>query len=103
MKIDFSQTINNLDGVHMQTRLDAERVVPLTLAHVVIESLLAADESAKHTSGARKAELFALALRVHAATEPIDLTPEQVTMIRERVGAVCTTLVCGRAFEMLNG
>ena len=103
MKIDFSRTINNLDGVPMQTRIDADILAPLTLARVVTESLLSADESSKSMSGAKKAELFALAMRVHAATEPIDLTPEQVSLIRERVGAVCTTLVCGRAFELLNG
>lgn len=103
MKIDFSQPINNLEGEPMQTRIDAERIVPLTLARVVTESLLSADESSKGMTGAKKAELFTLAMRVHSAAEPVDLKPEEVTTIRERIGAVCTTLVCGRAFELLNG
>lgn len=103
MKIDFSQPILNLEGESMQTRIDSDRIVPLTLAHVVTESLLSADESVKGMTGAKKAELFALAMRVHGAASEIDLKPEEVTTIRERIGAVCTTLVCGRAFELLNG
>lgn len=103
MKINFGAPILTLDGEPMQTRLDADRLVPLTLARVAVESLLSADESTRNVSGAKKAEMFSLALRIHAADSEIDLKPEEVTLIRERVGAVCTTLVCGRAFELLNG
>lgn len=99
MKIDFSRTLTNLDGSQIVVQADkAPR--PLTLGDVAANSLLADDRDA---TGAQKVARFSLALKVYEAKEPLDLTPEDVSLIRERVGQTCVPLICGRSYQMLDG
>ena len=100
MMTDFSKVIHTIDGEPMKLARPGRDPVPMTLALVAIEALLADDPEAK---GAAKVERFMLASKIQATTDPIDLSPEAVALIRERVGAACPTLICGRAHELLNG
>jgi hypothetical protein len=100
MMINFNAAITNLDGEELKMRLDADRVVPMTLGRIASEALLSEDRDA---NAQKKVERFALAVRCYEAKEPVELTPEQVSVIRERIGAVCTTMIVGRCFGMLDG
>ena len=100
MMIDFGRTIRMIDGEEMKLARAGREPVPMTLALVAIEALLGDDPQASASS---KVERFMLASKIQAATEPLELSPESVTLIRERVGELCPTLICGRAYELLNG
>lgn len=100
MMVDFLKTIRTIDGEEMKLARPGREPVPMTLALVAIEALLSDDPDA---GGAEKVERFVIASRIQAAAAPVDLAPEAATLIRERIGKMCPTLICGRAFELLNG
>ncbi len=99
MQIDFSKVIRTIDGEEMKLARVGREPVPMTLGLVAIEALLGDDPQA---TASAKVERFVLASKIQAATVPLDLSPESVTLIRERIGALCPTLICGRAFELLD-
>ena len=100
MQIDFSKVIRTIDGEEMKLARAGRDPVPMTLALVAIEALLADDP--ERTGGAAKVERFMLASKVQAARSPVDLSPEAVALIRTCIGKACPALICGRAFELLD-
>lgn len=100
MMIDFSKTIRTIAGEEMKLARSVGEPVPMTLALVAVEALLAGDPELQ--GGAAKVERFMLASKVQGAAGPIELSPEAVTLIRNCIGKACPTLICGRAFELLD-
>lgn len=100
MMIDFAKKIRNIDGEEMRLARPGRDAIPMTLALVAIEAILADDPDAN--TAALKVERFMLASRIHGAAGELDLSPEEVALIRACVGSKCPTLICGRAFELLD-
>lgn len=100
MIIDFSKVIRTINGEDMKLARSVGEPVPMTLALVTVEALLADDPEL--TGGAAKVERFMLASAVQGAAGPLELSPESVTLIRNCIGKACPTLICGRAFELLD-
>lgn len=101
MLIDFAKVIRTIDGQEMKLAREGREPVPMTLALVAVEALLS-DDPDERQGGAAKVERFMLASKVQGATTPIELSPEAVTLIRTCIGKACPTLICGRAFELLD-
>lgn len=100
MKINFSAVVTNLDGQPMkQPAMQGTEPADATLAWVVAEALL---RSTAEKDGEGKYKLFALAMKVGAGGE-IDLTPEDVSTIKLKVGEAYGPLIVGRAYDLLNG
>jgi hypothetical protein len=102
VKVDFDAVIKDMDGVPIPDarRTEGEPRV-LTLKAVCVNGLLAT-ETDKNVSGQEKLRRFNLAQRVNAGGEQ-NLSAEDVTLIKDRVGAFYVTLVVGRAFALLDG
>lgn len=92
MKINFSQTIKNLNNKDIE---DNEGV--LTLARIATNALLANDK----VEGTEKMKRFTLATKIHEGGVQ-DLKPEEVTKIKELVGEGFPPLIVGRAYEILD-
>lgn len=131
MKINFDQVINDVYGNHLTfsekgtkgrvtdaTDKDKKdpNEVPFTLRHAAVESLLATTPADAEMEGIKKLELWELATTIHKnkAEEkkgkvtqlhsgPLELTPEELTLIRKRIGVVYGTPIVGPCWKLLDG
>lgn len=97
MKIDFNKNLTALNGEQLTVN---DQV--LTLKNVSVESLLATLTGEEREGAEVKLKRGMLAERVYLADGPMDLSPEELAMIRNRVGAMYSVLVVHRAFPLLD-
>ena len=98
MKLNVSTVLKALDGSNLVDRAQK----PVTLKEVVIEALLNPLGS-DAMGGQEKYSMMKLAEKVHRSAGEVDVTVEELVLIKNRVGCVCTPLVTGRAFDLLEG
>lgn len=96
MKINFDTTLKHIDGQD----LTDEKKKPIALKAVCIEALMQIVPN-EHTSGTVKFERYQLAKKVNGGE--VEITPEEVTMLKERIGVVYGVAVVGPAYTLLNG
>lgn len=100
MKIDVSAGLTNFDG---QPIFDsAESRVAVTLKQVLIMACLAAN-SQKHNNGEKKYKIYSLLKRVSDAAGALELAAEEVTLLKDLVGDICSVAVVGPVFDLLEG
>ena len=73
----------------------------LTLQLATVNALMASDPN-DNPSGEEKAKRFTLGMKIHSASEPVDVSAEDVALIKKLIGKVYTPLVVGRAYELLE-
>jgi hypothetical protein len=71
------------------------------LQTVIIEALMAENESTKSDSGQEKVARFSLSLRVSDGGE-VDFSEEEVKLVKDKVAAFWGALATGRAYDMLE-
>lgn len=69
-----------------------------TVCFLAVTGSLPNDE---RQDGAQKMRLYGLAQKVHGGGV-VDLTAEDVALLKERIGRAFTVLVVGRAYELLE-
>lgn len=102
MKVKFSTTINSITtGKPLQiAEGDAKR--DCTLGYASMEALMAFDPQVKE-SGEEKARSYALAIRIAKANgEDIEITAEEVVLLKKKIGENFAPAVVGPAYEILE-
>lgn len=98
MKIDFGTVLKDLDDNDIKTDSGKE----LTLRFCAANALITPD--AKEQSADKKVLAYKLAHRIAHSDGPLEITPEEATLIKNRIATVYpSALVIGRATEILNG
>lgn len=105
MKIDTTQTIKNLDGTDLKAQVPGDeegktRLEALTLKTVMVNSLMSNNQNDK-AEGNQKAKRWNLALKVQKE-DVVELSAEQITMVKKLIGQGYATAVVGPAFTMLE-
>lgn len=101
MKINFKQTFKDLDGKEIKIKTGEKEENVVTLASVSANALLAELQN-ENLSGVAKIKNYELAVVVYSAKE-IDLTAEEVVLLKERITKTHGTLIVGQANKMLEG
>jgi hypothetical protein len=99
VKVNFDAAILDLDDKPMAQAPDNPE--PATLKHVCMQALQANDPRAPDDS-AKKLRCFELLLKLRAGGEQ-DITPEDATLMKEKVAIGYGPMIMGRAFQLLNG
>jgi hypothetical protein len=99
MKIDFDTVLKRLDGKPLQVP-DGDSTKNANLSFVATEALMAFDPQSKE-SGENKAKFWALAMRVAKGGE-VELTVEEVSMLKQKIGENFAPVVVGPAWELLE-
>lgn len=99
MKIDFSVPLKNLAGAPLLVR-DGDQDVNMTLATAAVEALLAPGQ--QNEAGEQKFRAYQLAQRLYKAGE-VDISPEEASYLKEKIGAHYVPAVVGPCFVLLNG
>jgi len=99
MKINFSQALKALDGTPI-SRLDGKG--EFTLKFVSQEALLLSFQDEQGLGGEEKTRRWVLATMIEANPEKIDLTSEQIALIKKLIGKAYGPLIVGQAWELLE-
>jgi len=99
MKIDVTRVLTNMDGQIMKDMVDGE-AVDATLRMVAVNAILS---PVQKESGMDKVKKYELAKRIHVATDEVELSAEDISLIKERVGEVFPALIVGQVFKILEG
>ena len=94
---DFAQNLLDLDNEPMKDPAG----VTVTLQNATVNALMASDPN-DNPDGVEKAKRFTLAMKIHGTKEPVDVTAEEIALIKKLIGKVYTALVVGRAYELLE-
>lgn len=97
-KIDFDAQILAIDGVTPMKKSEGSDEA-VTLGTVAAEALL---RTGTEKSGEEKYQLFSLAIKI-AQGGSIEISPEDIVLIKKKIAESFTILVVGRAFDLLNG
>jgi hypothetical protein len=99
MKVDFSAKILGLDGSPLREPGASE---DLTLASIVCSTLINLSDKDKDMSAADKVAMFKLAVKITANGKDVTLDADEIVRLKNRVGVMCTPLIVGRAYELLD-
>lgn len=102
MKIKFAQVLRSLDGGTMQEMQEGKPDRDMTLGQACINALLT-DVPNERQTGTQKFDRFKLAMRIGNEDDPIEVTAENVSLIKERLALVYSTYLVGVAWMILEG
>lgn len=97
MRRDFTLPICNLNGEPIN-----EDGKPVTLCTVALSALLASFPDEQSLSGAEKVNRMQLALKINKRPREVDLTVEQLALLKTLIGKGFGPLAVGRAYELLE-
>lgn len=101
MKVDFSQGFKDLDG---RILVEPPGGKPITLRTLAVNVLMATFEDEKNLSGEEKVKRYETALMVHnSKDEPVEMSVEDVALIKRLIGKSYGPLFVGQAWKMLEG
>ena len=101
MKIDFSTKINTIHGTPFQVPNGEGGTRDMELKDVCVEALYTPNPQSPD-SGAEKFRLHQLAVKLHRGGE-IEISPEDVALVKDKIGTLYGANVVGPAYEILNG
>ena len=105
MKIDTNVEIINLDGNVLKENDGSGNAVNVTAKKIMANSLMSnvigRDGRPVPEKGEDKLKKFKLAMKIYDSDE-VELSSEDIVLIKERVGATYNTLVYGRICDLLK-
>lgn len=101
--IDFTQTIKGLDGkaIVPSVQNGGDGKTPVTLSDVCVNALESQLQTDAQMSGQEKFKLDQLAHKIYNQKH-VDLSIEEIALIKERVGKVSPTIVVGAVWGILD-
>jgi hypothetical protein len=99
--VDFTQQIKQFDGSDLVG--GDGKPTNLTLEAVAENALLGSYNDEQNLSGEEKLKRYHLALKIYDHKTNVDLSVEELALLRRLIAKSYNTLVMGRAWEMLGG
>lgn len=100
MKIDLTKTFTTIEGKTMKE--SGENSPELTLGFVATQAILNVLPGDDNLTGVEKNELFTLWFDNIKDKQKAELTAEQVSKIKERIGKAYPALIVGQAYKLLD-
>lgn len=104
MKIEFNRGLKKLDGKDLMQPLPngTETKDPATLKSVTTNALLANFSDELTLPGSEKADRYNLAMRINASLGAIEVSIEELALIKKLIGKGFGPLYVGQAYLMLE-
>ena len=105
MKVKLNTELKDFEGKALIfTAATAEKeAVNATLGKMMIESLLATFKDEENLSGDEKLKRWQLAIKIKNADVMVELTVEEVALVKKLVGKAYGTIIVGQVWELLEG
>lgn len=101
MKRNLNQVLVTLAGKPIPVSAEPGSEL-LTLRTVSVNALLSSFDEERALPGAAKLERYQLATRINAADGDIELSAEEVALLKQLIGKAYTVLVVGQAYLALE-
>jgi len=101
MQADFSRTLKGLDGKDLALKGEDGTETVLTVGAACINALMAAPPDDRST-GEEKLKRYRLGMKILNGAGAVNVTAEEVTMLKGRVGEVHSPLVVGQVYDALD-
>ncbi len=95
MKLNPNLVLSNLNGTEFLREKDKD----VTLGMVCVTALLHPREEL----GTKKADKYELALRIRMAEDEVEVTAEEIVILKEVIGYSYNALVVGQVYRILEG
>ncbi len=117
MKIDFNYKFVDLDGniirdgADEREEVDGKMVVtkkapPFTMrmacVNVLVLTRLDRSTKPKELTGQEKVDRYELAMRIHKSTGLVDLSVEDIVLLKDLVGSTYPPITVGQAWDILD-
>jgi len=99
MLVKVNVPLKTLDGQVMKDNDGQGNAIDATVKMVIVNAILA---PVQKESGVDKVKKFDLAQRIYKSDE-VDLTAEEISLIKERVGESFPPIVVGQIWNLLEG
>ncbi len=99
MKIDFTQEIKTLDGKSLPYNENKKTL----LKDVSCDALLAQFNDERDLPGEEKCKRWLLATRIYSNPQNIDLTVEEIVLVKKIIGKAYPPLVVGQSWNYIEG
>jgi len=97
MVVEFDVELHSLDGSVLQDSATQK----ITLKNISVNALLTpADEK---LAGEEKLKRYNLAQKIYASTAGIDMTTEEIALVKKLIGEIYPPLIVGQTWAMLEG
>ena len=100
MVIKIDVPLRNMDGDVMKDNDGTGNVIDATVRLALVNAILSPVE---RESGTKKVEKYELARKIHKAESEVELTVEEISLAKERIGEVFPALIVGQMFNILEG
>jgi len=98
MLVNVNQPLKTMDGQVMKDNDGQGNAIDATVKLALVNAVLSPVQNEK---GVDKVLKFELAKRIYKADE-VDLTAEEISLIKERVGEVFPAVIVGQIYELLK-
>jgi len=108
MELNLNYVFKALDGTEIRglPKEDEEgRVIEgeiFTLKVACANALLGVFQGEENLSGAEKAKRYHLAMRIHASDGKVDLSVDELKLLKDLMGKNPSSLIVGQAFDILD-
>jgi hypothetical protein len=99
MLMYFGKALLDMDG----EVIDEKVGVPATLRSVSVSSLLAAYPDEQGLGGDEKFRRWELASKIKNGTDPVEVTVDEVALVKKLIGKAYAPIIVGQAWKMLEG
>lgn len=100
MLIDVTRTLKQLNGEPLRDNDGQGNAVEATVKMALINGILS---PVKDDTGVQKVQKYELARKMYKAESTVDLTVEEIVMLKRRVEELYPPLVCGQLLAILEG
>lgn len=98
MLVDVSRNLVQMNGNPLMDTNEKGEAVEATVKTAIVNAVLSPVQNEK---GIDKVKKYELAKRIYQVEGEIELTPEEVVLIKDRVGELYTPLIVGQVLELL--
>jgi hypothetical protein len=103
MTKNFKQNLVDFRGNKLMDRDEKGVDTPISLDTLSVNALLMTDKQELSLPGVEKLKRFNLAQKIYASPEKVELTEEELKLVKDQIGKYYTVLIIGTAWEMLEG
>jgi hypothetical protein len=99
MLIDVSKILVNIAGQPIMDTTDNGEAVPATVKMALVNAVLSPEQNEK---GIQKIQKYELAKRLYQADKEVEVTAEEVVLMKKRVEELYAPLIVGQLAELLS-
>ena len=100
MKIAVNQVLTQFNGQPIMDMDDKGNAIPATVKLALVNAILAPERDEK---GVQKVQKYELAKRIFKAEQEVEVTAEEVVLIKRCVEGAYAPLIVGQLNELLEG